>query len=179
MAKKLCVSVYVRTCAQSLSHVHLIAIPRTAAHQATLSMEFSRQKYKSRLSFPTARELSNPEIEPMSFASLALAGRFFTTVPLASPDSEQSGLLSQQMVTTLTRLRSILVLCWNSRAFFTRAHNSPGPICLTATDVPKLYSYLSLTNLCRIFQLPFLQSWRSLPEKPCRTTGMMTVPDAV
>ena len=100
-------------------------------------MEFSRQKYQSRLSFPTPRDLSNPEIKPVSFASLTSAGRFFTTVPLGSPDSERFGLLSQQMATTLTRLKSILVLCWSSRAFFTRAHNSPGSICLTVTDVPK------------------------------------------
>ena len=58
MAKKLCVSVCVRTCAQSLSHVHLIAIPRTAAHQATLSMEFSRQEYWSRLPFPSPADSS-------------------------------------------------------------------------------------------------------------------------
>jgi len=142
-------------------------------------MEFSRQKYQSRLSFPTPRDLSNPEIKPVSFASLTSAGRFFTTVPLGSPDSEQFGLLSQQMVTTLTRLRSILVLCWSSRAFFTRAPNSPGSICLTVTDVPKAIQLSKSDQFCRIFQLTFLQSWRSLQEKPCRTTGMTMVPDVV
>jgi len=44
-------------------------------------MEFSRQKYWSGLPFPTPGDLLDPEIEPASFASLALAGRFFTTLP--------------------------------------------------------------------------------------------------
>ena len=42
-------------------------------------MEFSRQKDWSRLSFPTLGDLPDPEIEPVSFASPALAGGFFIT----------------------------------------------------------------------------------------------------
>ena len=41
-------------------------------------MEFSRQEYWSGLPFPPSR-VPNPGIEPMSLASLALAGEFFTT----------------------------------------------------------------------------------------------------
>ena len=51
------------------------------AHQAPLSMEFSRQEYWSGLSFPTSGDLPNPGIEPMSLVSPALAGGFFTTEP--------------------------------------------------------------------------------------------------
>ena len=51
------------------------------AHQAPLSMEFSRQEYWSGLSFPTSGDLPNPGIEPMSLASPALAGEFCTTEP--------------------------------------------------------------------------------------------------
>jgi len=51
----------------------------TVTHQAPLSMGFSRQKYWSQLPCPTAEVLPNPEIEPTSLASPALAGRFFTT----------------------------------------------------------------------------------------------------
>ena len=51
------------------------------AHQAPLSMEFSRQEYWSGLPFPTPGDLRNPGIEPMSLASPALAGGFFTTEP--------------------------------------------------------------------------------------------------
>ena len=42
-------------------------------------MEFSRQEYWSGLPFSTSRDLCNPEIESSSFASPALASRFFTT----------------------------------------------------------------------------------------------------
>ena len=54
--------------------------PWTVVRQAPLSMEFSRQEYWSKLSFPTSGGLPEPEIEPTS-ASPALAGRFFTTAP--------------------------------------------------------------------------------------------------
>ena len=53
--------------------------PWTVAHQASLSMGFSRQEYWSGLSFPTPGDLLDPRIETASLASLALAGGFFTT----------------------------------------------------------------------------------------------------
>ena len=40
--------------------------PWTAAHQAPLSMEFSRQEYWSGLPFPSSEDLPQPGIEPMS-----------------------------------------------------------------------------------------------------------------
>ena len=46
---------------------------------APLSMEFSRQEYWSGLPFPSPGDLPNPGIEPMTFISPALAGRFVTT----------------------------------------------------------------------------------------------------
>ena len=42
-------------------------------------MGFSRQEYWSELPFPPPGELPDPGIEPVSLASPALAGRFFTT----------------------------------------------------------------------------------------------------
>ena len=51
----------------------------TVAHQVPLSMGFSKQEYCSSLPFPTAGDLPDPGIEPMSLASPALASRFFTT----------------------------------------------------------------------------------------------------
>ena len=38
-----------------------------------------RQEYWSGLPFPSPGDLLNPEIEPKSLTSLALAGEFFTT----------------------------------------------------------------------------------------------------
>ena len=49
-----------------LSHVRLFATPWTVAHQAPLSMGFSRQEYWSGLPFPSPGDLPNPGIEPRS-----------------------------------------------------------------------------------------------------------------
>ena len=54
-------------------------IPWTVAHQASLSMGFSRQEYWSGLLFPSAGDLLDPWIEPVSLAPPALTGGFFTT----------------------------------------------------------------------------------------------------
>ena len=51
----------------------------TVAHQAPLTMEFSRQEYWSGVPFPTPQDLPNPGIEPMSLESHTMAVEFFTT----------------------------------------------------------------------------------------------------
>ena len=79
---RVCVCVCVRMHAQSLSRVPLFAIPWTVAHQAPLSMEFSRQEYWCELPFPTSEDLPQPGIKT---ASLALSGRFFTTALPGQP----------------------------------------------------------------------------------------------
>ena len=58
------------------SCVQLFVTLRTVTHQSPLSMGFSRQEYWSGLPCAPPEDLPNPEIEP---ASLALAGKFFTT----------------------------------------------------------------------------------------------------
>ena len=57
------------------------ATPWRVAHQASLSMEFSRQEYWNGLPFPTPGCLPDTWIEPESPASPALARGFFTAVP--------------------------------------------------------------------------------------------------
>ena len=47
-------------------------------------MAYSRLEYWSGLPFPTPGDLPDPGIELSSLASLALAGRFYTTVSLGS-----------------------------------------------------------------------------------------------
>ena len=47
---------------ESLSGVRLFAAPRTVAHQALLSMEFSGQEHWSGLPFPPPGDLSDPGI---------------------------------------------------------------------------------------------------------------------
>ena len=48
---------------KSLSRVRLFATPWTVAHQASLSMEFSKQEYWSGVPFSSPGDLPNPEIE--------------------------------------------------------------------------------------------------------------------
>ena len=52
--------------AKSLSHVPLVAIPWTAAHQVPLPMSFSRREYWSGLPCPPPGDLPDPRIEPRS-----------------------------------------------------------------------------------------------------------------
>ena len=59
----------------SLMHAQLsqscptLCSPWTAAHQAPMSMEFSKQEYGSGLPFPTTGDLPDPGIEPASHVS--------------------------------------------------------------------------------------------------------------
>ena len=72
-------------CVCVLSHVWLFPTLWTVAHQAPLSVEFSRQEYWSELSFPPPGDLPDPGIKPGSPASPALAGGFFTIQPAGKP----------------------------------------------------------------------------------------------
>ena len=72
-----CVCVYV----SMLSRVQLFETPWTAAHQAPLFMEFSRQEYQCRLPFPSPGDLLDPGIELTSLTSPTLPGGFFATEP--------------------------------------------------------------------------------------------------
>ena len=60
------------------------ATPRIVAHQAPLSMGFSRQEYQSGLPFPSPGDLPRLGIDSKSSA---LAGEFFTTEPPGKPCS--------------------------------------------------------------------------------------------
>ena len=93
-----------------LSCVRLFATPWSAAHQAPLSMGFSRQEYWSGVPFPSPGYLPNPGIEPRAPALQADAlpseppGKFLTchkavafniisydTVLIKSPVKQNSG----------------------------------------------------------------------------------------
>ena len=79
----LCVCVCV--CGRVPSRVQLSAATGTGAHQAPLSMGFSRQEYWSGLPFLFPGDLPDPRIELMSPASPELTGRCFTSVPPGKP----------------------------------------------------------------------------------------------
>ena len=90
-----------------LSQVQLFATPWTVAHQAPLSMGFSRQEYWTGLPCPLPGDLSNPGIEPTSLMSPVLVGRFFITsatweAPIKVISSVQSLSLVRLFVTPWT-----------------------------------------------------------------------------
>ena len=58
----------VAAAAQLLSHIQLFATPWTVAHQAPLSLGFSRQEYWSGSPFPSPGDLPDPGIKPGSLA---------------------------------------------------------------------------------------------------------------
>ena len=66
-------------CMPSRSVVSDSATPWTVAHQALLSMGFSKQKYWSGLPCPPLGDLPDPRIKPTSLLSPVTAGGFFTT----------------------------------------------------------------------------------------------------
>ena len=61
--------------------------PWTVAYQALPSMGFPRQEYLSGLPFPSPGDLPDPGIKPVSLASPALVGSFFTTEPPGKPNN--------------------------------------------------------------------------------------------
>ena len=74
-------------CAKSLQSYLTLVTPWTVAHQAPLSMGFSRQEYWSGLPCPPLGYLSYPGTMPMSPAAPALQADSFTTEPLGKPQA--------------------------------------------------------------------------------------------
>ena len=66
-------------------HVRLFVTPWSVAHQAPLSMAFSRQEYSP---FPPIGDLPDPGIESVSSASPTLADGFFTSMLPEKPRSQ-------------------------------------------------------------------------------------------
>ena len=73
------------------------------AHQAPLSMEFSRQEYWSGLSFPFPGIFPTQGLDPR-LASRALAGRLFTTV---LPGEQKSEMTERLGMSTYVRVHNI------------------------------------------------------------------------
>ena len=73
------------------------------AHQAPLSVGFSRQEYWSGLPYPPPGDLLDPGIKPKSLLSPTLAGRFFTT--WTAPQQKQGNLNHRSIFLTLLGAR--------------------------------------------------------------------------
>ena len=87
----------------SFSHFQLFATPWTVAHQAALSVGFSRQEYWSGLPFPSPGDLPDPRIEP---GSPALQAGSLLSEPPGKPILQNSTLKS-----TVIPAMSLLLLC--------------------------------------------------------------------
>ena len=74
------------------SQVWQFATPWTVAHQAPLSMGFSRQEYWRGLPCPPPGHLPDPGIEPEPLASPTLADRLFTPVRPGKPPALRPGI---------------------------------------------------------------------------------------
>ena len=73
---------------RTLSHVRLLVTPWTTAHQAPLSMKFSRQEYWSWLPFPSPGDCPDAGTEP---GSPALQADSLPSEPPGKPIIMQSG----------------------------------------------------------------------------------------
>ena len=93
-------------CAQPLSRVQLFVTPWTAACQAPLSMEFSRQEYWSGLPFPSPGDLLNPCIKPMSPALQA------DSLPSESPGKPSALIISFLILITSQRPHLLIPSPW-------------------------------------------------------------------
>ena len=74
-----------------LNPVRLFETSWIVAHQAPLSMGFSRHEYWSGLPFPPPRDLLNPGMDPEFLASPSLADEFFTTASPGKPWTPSKG----------------------------------------------------------------------------------------
>ena len=72
------IALFKHVCVHMVSHVQLFVTLWTVAHQASLSMGFSRQEYRSGSLFSSLGDLPDPRIKPALSVS-CIAGEFFTT----------------------------------------------------------------------------------------------------
>ena len=86
------------------SRVQLFAAPWTIAHQAPLSMGFSRQEYWSGLLCPPPGDLPSREIEPHLFC---LRHQQMCSLPLAPPGKPRPLTLSSHITEETERWRSL------------------------------------------------------------------------
>ena len=146
-----------------LSHVRLFETPWTVAHQAPLSIEFSRQEYWSGLPFPSLWDLPNPGIEPRS---PALQADSFPSEPPGKPP--QGWVVNPKPLSlscfqrTLSSCISPLLTSLTLNIYYTLSLLSP-PSC-------KYCVFLSLPRCCPTalslafswhpnFSLGFASSW--------------------
>ena len=102
------------------SRVRLCVTQWTVAHQAPLSMGFSRQEYWSGLSFLPPGDIPHPGFEPASLISPALAAGFLPLVPPGKPNIIQGRAqitITQTHIQTHTVYDSMWLSTTHSKSF--------------------------------------------------------------
>ena len=137
-------------CACLLSHLQRFATPWTAAHQAPLSVGFSRQEHLSGLLFPPQGNLPSPGIKPTSPALQV------DSLSLSHQGSPKEKMRMEEMPKTLWRLYWLLNGRWrmgqspeNSPPLFWAAegnscfssHNSTGHVTETVCRKTGVHSH--------------------------------------
>ena len=92
----------------SFSRVQLFVTPWTVAHQAPLSMGFSRQEYWSGVPCPPPGDLHDPGIKPVSPASPALQADSLSTEPPGKLSVEYKPTLIQKNFISRSHLNYIV-----------------------------------------------------------------------
>ena len=119
----------------------------TAANQAPLSTEFSRQEYWSGLPFPSPGDLPNPGIKPGSLMSPALAGRFFTS---STTWEAQDRYICRYIFSTHNRKTYLMFLickgksCFHERQKITILSISPSVSLFSPSSLPSPLSFASI-----------------------------------
>ena len=130
------------------SCVQLFVTPWTVAHQAPVSMGFSRQEYQSGLPFPSPEDLPNPGIKPASLEAPALQTDSLPLSHQGSPWLMRHIIQTQSMTTALML---ILLLGENLRV-----SQSPSPTS-TSLSVPCPLSCLPLSPPLSPLHVPGLE----------------------
>ena len=130
-----------------------LCTPWTTACQAPLCKGFSRQEYWNGLPFPPAGDLPDLRIEP---ESSALAGRFFTTEPIAKPWGDDFREVNVCRSPVLAASPMYLAACAEEKA--TWAWERPGDGALESSLAPALAGPLGNNRRLR-GPFPQLRKW--------------------
>ena len=155
----------VRACMLNrFSHVWHFVTLWTVAHQAPLSVGFSRQEYWSGLLCPPPGDLPDSGVETKSLLSPALASRFFTTSATWEAHSLQFGSNKTLSFCSYSRLLFIFTESWSGD--ICRDPNEAGSREPLGSDESSLPDYLRLTlrEICN--SLPWVTALQDAAASP-------------
>jgi len=137
---------------QSLSRVPLFATPWNVAHQALLSMGFSRQEYWSGLPFPSPRDLPYPGIKPWS---PALYTDSLQSEPPWNPVRQSYSWSKTSNCRMRKKKKFHVVPFWEYRHFLPEATSK-----LYGSGLPKLITKARLWTVSGLYLIPSLLVFR-------------------